>query len=136
VGLTLTAMAANRIRAFPYHLLFFLPFTASLLDRIVSATWIGRGGRRHRLRRATFWIAAAGASAWLVGRHIEFFAVTYDFGVSLVAFPVGSAAFIHRERPRANLFHTYGFGGYFVWALREYKTFVDTRETMFRTCNR
>jgi hypothetical protein len=132
VGLTLTAMAANRVRAFPYHLLFFLPFLASLLDRILSATRVGSGERRHRLRRVTFWIAAVGASAWLVGRHVEVFTVTYDVEVSRSAFPVGSAAFIYRERPRANLFHTYGFGGYFVWALREYKTFVDTRETMFR----
>ena len=132
VGLLLTAMAANRMRAFPYHLLFFLPFLATFLDRVLLAAQVTSRGRRHRLRRATFWIAALGASGWLVARHVQYFTVTYQLQVSRSAFPVGSAAFIHRERPRANLFHTYGFGGYFVWALREYKTFVDTRETMFR----
>jgi len=132
VGLVLTALAANRMRAFPYHLLFFLPFIASFLDRTLLAARVSSTGRRYRLRRATFWAAAVAASAWLVARHIEFFTVTYQFQVSRSSFPVGSAAFIHRERPRANLFHTYGFGGYFVWALREYRTFVDTREIMFR----
>jgi hypothetical protein len=42
-------------------------------------------------------------------------------------FPVRAVEYIKAERPEGNLFNSYNFGGYCIWALPEYPVFVDGR---------
>lgn len=47
------------------------------------------------------------------------------------AFPVEAAAWIESRRPAGQLFNAYHWGGYLVWALRDYPVFVDGRTDLY-----
>jgi hypothetical protein len=47
------------------------------------------------------------------------------------SFPVEAAAWIRANRPPGLLFNDYNWGGYLVWALREYPVFVDGRTDLY-----
>lgn len=42
-------------------------------------------------------------------------------------FPVAAVDYIQAEKPEGNLFNSYNYGGYCIWALPEYPVFVDGR---------
>jgi hypothetical protein len=42
-------------------------------------------------------------------------------------YPVSAVEFLQEEQPEGNLFNSYNFGGYLIWALPEYPVFVDGR---------
>lgn len=121
--LALTALCTNRIRTFPYQLFFILPHLARSLH--LALQLVGE-------RRAASAASIVAAFAFFVGiRQITHSRMKYGLGLSRAMYPIGSAAFIQREQLSPNLFHTFAYGAYTVHALRDYKDFVDTRETMF-----
>ncbi len=122
VAALLTALCTNRIRIFPYQLLFLLPHLARSTD--LALQLLGS--------RAPLGASVLAAFAFFVGvRQVSHSRLRYGFVLSRAMYPIGSAEFIQRERVTPNLFHTFAYGAYTVYALREYKDFVDTRETMF-----
>ena len=122
VATLLTALCTNRVRIFPYQLFFLLPHLARSLDLALQLL----GGR------ASVGASVLAAFAFFVGvRQVFHSRLTYGLVLSRAMYPIGSAAFIEREHVAPNLFHTFAYGAYTVYALRDYKDFVDTRETMF-----
>jgi hypothetical protein len=65
--------------------------------------------------------------------HAKLLPRTYGFDVDERVFPVEAARFVAREKPEKNLYHTFTFGAYLVWALPDYPLFGDTRETPFKS---
>ncbi len=55
----------------------------------------------------------------------------FRLGLSPFTYPVDAVEFIRSERllelAGGNLYHTYNFGGYLMWALPEHKVFIDGR---------
>ncbi|MEN8241366.1 MAG: hypothetical protein ABFS17_05555 [Chloroflexota bacterium] len=43
------------------------------------------------------------------------------------SFPVAAVEYIREKQPEGNLFNSYNYGGYLIWALPEYPVFVDGR---------
>lgn len=117
----LTAMCANRLRVLPYQLMFLTPHLARTLTRLIAKI-----PRAHTLATAGAAIAVSVTVHELTHGKLE-----YGLSLSPRMYPIGSAAFIAREQLTPNLFQTFAFGAYTVYALRDYKDFVDTRETMF-----
>lgn len=119
----LTALCTNRIRTFPYQLFFLLPHLTLSLE--LALQLVGT-------RRVVSAASVLAAFAFFVGiRQVTHSNLKYGFSLSRSMYPIGSAAFIEREHLQPNLFHTFAYGAYTVYALRDYKDFVDTRETMF-----
>lgn len=119
----LSALCLNRIRTFPYQLLFLLPHltvSLSLAFELFGARRIGTAAS-----------VLAAFSFFLCVRQISHGKLRYGFSLSRAMYPIDSAAFIEREQLQPNLFHTFAYGAYTVYALRDYRDFVDTRETMF-----
>lgn len=118
----LTALCTNRIRIFPYQILFLFPHLAQSLQLALQ-----RLGAR-----ASIGASVAAAFAFFVGvRQVAHGHLAYGFVLSRAMYPLGSVEFIRREHVAKNLFHTFAYGAYTVDALRDYPVFVDTRETMF-----
>jgi len=46
-------------------------------------------------------------------------------------YPVAAVEFLKEEMPEGNMFNTYNYGGYLIWALEEYPVFVDGRADLF-----
>jgi hypothetical protein len=46
-------------------------------------------------------------------------------------YPVAAAEFLKEEKPEGNMFNTYNYGGYLIWALEEYPVFVDGRADLY-----
>lgn len=122
VGIILTAYCIIRVRVFPYHALYFAPFFAVFLERI----------HLNKLTRTRILNSCLTTLGVIFGvLHINYFPLHYRFTYSSEAFPVGSAKFLARNTFKDPMLHTYGFGGYFVWWLRNHLDFADTRETIF-----
>ncbi len=124
MGVILTTLSINRMRAIPYHVLFFLPYMGRALDRPFSLTL---SPVIRRLMLAVF------AVLLIYGFSVQEKNYPLQRGLSLspVVWPMGSARFIASTKPQGQILHTWGYGGYFVWHLRDYKTFGDPREAMF-----
>ena len=45
--------------------------------------------------------------------------------------PIAAVAFLKEERPGGQLFNSYNWGGYLLWALEEYPVFVDGRTDLY-----
>jgi hypothetical protein len=45
--------------------------------------------------------------------------------------PLGAVMYLQRERPRANLFNSYNWGGFLIWKLQSYPVFVDGRTDLY-----
>lgn len=124
LGCLWTILSINRMRAIPYHVLFFLPYLSRVTQELILAPW------PKTVKRVGF----AGATVLLAyGFYIQetHYPLARGLSLSSAAWPLGSARFIAEARPRGNILHTWGFGGYFVWHLRDYPTFGDPREAMF-----
>jgi MFS family permease len=50
-----------------------------------------------------------------------------NFNVFREALPVDAVEYIKNERPEGQMFNSYNFGGYLIWALPEYQVFIDGR---------
>jgi hypothetical protein len=46
-------------------------------------------------------------------------------------FPVQAVTVLQRERPAGRLFNSYNWGGYLLWALPEYRVFIDGRTDLY-----
>ncbi|MFC1722024.1 hypothetical protein ACFL0C_00060 [Patescibacteria group bacterium] len=42
-------------------------------------------------------------------------------------YPIEALKYIKKNKPKGNMFNTYEWGGYIIWNLPEYKTFIDGR---------
>lgn len=126
VGAIFTLLAIGRMRAIPYHALFFLPFVGRKISDL-ARDWAGL--RTPRLTLTSFLIVCGVGLGFI---HFRNFPLAYGLTLSRHVFPVGTTKYLNDHRPQGHLFHGAGVGGYLVWNAREYQTFVDTRETMFR----
>lgn len=130
-GLALTALSVNRMRAIPYQAMFFSPFVMRFCEYCVM--WITR---RFPIAYSQRVAMGFGLSLWSITMgvalaHRAMFNVPFGLSLQKKIFPVGSTAFIAKERPSGPIFHSFQMGAYLVWYLRDYKTFVDTRQTPF-----
>lgn len=121
-GVALGWQSFDRVRTIPYHVFFLAPHLAQgyqlaleLLGRL--AAWPTR--------------LLAGLAVFALARQANASHVPFGFGLSRAMYPVGSTAFIEREQLQKNVYHTFAYGAYLVWYLRDYPLFVDTRETMY-----
>ena len=112
----LSFMSLNRIRAIPFLLIFVLPLWPWALSQL----------RSFKGRIAVFGVALAATLILVVKGRLE-----YGFRASRDMFPVDSVEFIQQNRPSPELLHTYAYGAYTVWNLKDYKVFVDTRESPY-----
>ena len=119
----LTALCTNRIRTFPYQLLFLVPHLALSLELALQLL-----GARHARTGAS---VLAAFSFFVGARQVTHSSLRYGLSLSRAMYPIGSTAFIQKEHLSPNVFHTFAYGAYTVYALRDYLDFVDTRETMF-----
>ncbi len=130
----LTWMCLERVRAFPYQVLFLLPFVAraqaALLARLVHGDDVGP------VRRALAWLPSAAVLLTLLPYHAATTPRTLGLGESRETFPIDSVQFIRDHPIQPNLYHTFAFGAYTVWYLRDMPVFVDPRETPFRKLER
>jgi hypothetical protein len=47
------------------------------------------------------------------------------------ALPLGAVEYLEEERPPGPLFNSYNWGGYLIWAARDYPVYVDGRTDLF-----
>jgi hypothetical protein len=110
-------LCLDRVRSIPYHTLLVLPVVA----------------RAAALRPLPAW--AGGAAVAMTGGAFALFVwamrPAWGIGIDRDLFPVGSTRFIQTTHPRPNILHTFAYGAYTVWYLRDYPVYVDTRETMY-----
>ncbi|MBP9708385.1 MAG: hypothetical protein KBD78_12140 [Oligoflexales bacterium] len=127
VGAVLTAMTINRDRALMYQSIFFLPvFCAALLRFFEYAKSLNKKYLFH-VPIVTSMLAIAVSII-----NINLIPRSYGFTSNRQVFPVTAAEFIKSRKIMPNLYHSFTFGAYAVWYLREYKLFGDTRETPFK----
>jgi hypothetical protein len=124
-ALVFTLLSINRIRAFPFAVVFFLPHAGPVVSDFLL---------RFTVRRATLFalLVVSFSIGAVAGGHIV------HVGIGLGAgriFPVAAVDFIKRHRPQGNVFHAVPDGAYLVWHLRDYPVFSDPRETPFRTAH-
>jgi hypothetical protein len=115
--LLLVLMSLDRVRAIPYHTLFVLPVVARGLGAWEAPPWASAS-----------LIAASGAAFGLFATAM---APLWGLGLDRELFPVGSTRFIQTTHPQPNILHTFAYGAYTVWHLRDYPLYVDTRETLY-----
>jgi hypothetical protein len=46
-------------------------------------------------------------------------------------YPLGAVEFLRAQRPEGQLFSTYAWGGYLIWALPQYPVFIDGRTDLY-----
>jgi hypothetical protein len=46
-------------------------------------------------------------------------------------YPQAAVDYLHANRPDGQLFSTYGWGGFLIWALPEYPVFIDGRTDLY-----
>ncbi len=64
-----------------------------------------------------------------------YFALEEERWAKKAGFPYYQVQRIKRDRPTGNIFNEYNWGGYLIWKLPEYKTFIDGRMTSWRDPN-
>lgn len=50
-----------------------------------------------------------------------------DVELEKAGFPIKSVEYLNTNNPDGNMFNNYGWGGYLIWKLPQYKTFIDGR---------
>lgn len=50
-------------------------------------------------------------------------------------YPYGAIAYLKANPIKGNMFNSFGWGGYLIWQLPEYKTFIDGRMTSWKVSN-
>lgn len=121
-----TWMSLNRVRAIPYHAIFISPYVAHALRVLYLQL------RRRRLPGWSVGVAPVALAALVFAWHLSTNKLVLGFSESRGMYPIDSVAFIKKHGIRPNLYHTFAFGAYTVWYLREFPDFVDPRETPFR----
>ncbi len=64
-----------------------------------------------------------------------YFALEEERWTKKAGFPYYQVRKIKKERPKGNIFNEYNWGGYLIWKLPEYKTFIDGRMPSWRDEN-
>ncbi|HET6344960.1 MAG TPA: hypothetical protein VFH51_08505 [Myxococcota bacterium] len=119
--LLLVVMSLDRVRAIPYHTLFVLPVVARGLGAWEPDPWISTG-----------LVGGSGAAFGLfVTAMLPLWGLRPGLRLDRDLFPVGSTRFIQATHPQPNILHTFAYGAYTVWHLRDYPVYVDTRETLY-----
>lgn len=98
------------------------------LNRLVNLGGAGKATRPHLLLDAS--ILGLLALACLA----KGFAVSQPEQMSRAlqaSYPVKAVAWIRENQPPGRLFNEYAWGGYIIWALREYPVFVDGRTDLY-----
>jgi hypothetical protein len=68
------------------------------------------------------------ANKFLISLSVKNWSETYKY-------PYNAVAYIKNNKPTGNMFNQYNWGGYLIWQLPEYKTFIDGRMTSWRESN-
>jgi hypothetical protein len=128
-GLLLGFLMAASLRS-ARHLPLCLIAGAPLLARLVAASASRAVAARPRLAPLGTGLAVAGLAAGILG--VLGWTRAPDRNPFLqeldeVRYPVEAVAFMRRARPPAPLFNAYVWAGYELWALPEYRVFIDNR---------
>lgn len=113
-----TWLCVDRVRAVPFAVAVYLPLVAVALSKLALPARFAR--------------IAIAIALLVLPVHLPLVKRRYGLGVDDTIFPVRAAEFIERTQPARNLYHTFTFGAFLVWALQDYRLFGDTRETPFR----
>ena len=146
--LTLSLGCLERVRIVPFAVLYLLPV---LMAGAASLGWEKKGdggGRSNREEKKkkknarymhpqaeTLWWSLAAA---LLAVHFGIGqGVRVGFHLVEGQWPVASAEFVLSENLQGNIYHTFTFGNYLVYAFRgRHLTYGDTRETIFQSNER
>ncbi|MCM2281251.1 MAG: hypothetical protein NDI61_05320 [Bdellovibrionaceae bacterium] len=117
----------ERIRAIPYLTLFALPLAVTGCDWMMDRLAIGK---RQILLYASALIVGGIFWGWMIPDQKK---INLPLGASVSPqwMPVESAKFVKENKPLGQLYNHFNFGGYLIYALREYPVFHDGRETPF-----
>lgn len=117
----------TRIRALPYLAIFALPLAVLGLNAVFDRLAAGYK------RVPYYFVAVFGVAAffgWMVPDQKKL-NVTIGDSVSAQWMPVDTVKFLRENRPKGQIYNHFNFGGYLIYALREYPVFHDGRETPF-----
>lgn len=127
VGVVLSAMTINRDRALMYQSIFLLPVFCAALLRFFE---VAKNLNKKYLNYVSLVTSIIVLAVSII--NIKLIPRSYGFTSNSRVFPVAAAEFIKTQKVTPNLYHSFTFGAYAVWYLREYNLFGDTRETPFK----
>jgi len=122
----LSWLCRDRIRAIPYQVIFGLPFAAKLFGTVWASM------EKRRTVALLRWAVPTAVAIVLFPYHLVTTKMVIAFRESPSMYPIESVGFIRKNAIRPNLYHTFAYGAYVVWYLRDQPDFVDPRETPFR----
>lgn len=125
----LFVMSVLRMRAIPFFIILFLPFSATALSSAV----LGLNSKKRVLTASVY-----GGVLWGVMFPYLFFHPLYAFGwgYNRQILAVGSVTFIHREKALPQIYHQPAEGDLLLGFAPEYKVFIDPREMMYKNVHR
>ncbi len=83
------------------------------------------------IQRMLNWVLVAVATLAVAGRIGAYLPQQANMADLASRFPVQAVAFARERQPEGNLFNSYNFGGYLVWALEEFPVFADGRADLY-----
>lgn len=119
-------MSFNRIRSFPFAILFLSPLALEYCSKKIFLL-----KETYSQHDSKIFVTLAALFVMLFVIHLGFFNLQIGWGLDKSMYPIGSVDFIKKTRPLKNIYHGFAYGHYMDWNLKEYPVFVDTRETMF-----
>lgn len=84
-----------------------------------------------RMQASLNWILLAAVIAFVLFRVATIFPAQANQAVYASQVPVAAVEYLQRENPSGQLFNSYNWGGYLIWALPEYPVFVDGRTDLY-----
>ena len=141
--LTLSLGCLERVRIVPFAVLYLLPVMmagAASLGREKKGGEKGRSNCEKEKKKKKFYMDHRAETLWwslaaaLLAVHFGIGqGVRVGFHLVEGQWPVASAEFVLEENLQGNIYHTFTFGNYLVYAFRgRHLTYGDTRETIFQ----
>jgi hypothetical protein len=76
------------------------------------------------------WVMLLFFALVVIGRVFAYLPAEENWEEIAESFPVAAVEYIEKEKPEGNLFNSYNYGGYCIWALTDYPVFVDGRSDL------
>lgn len=120
-------LALDAVRHVALFLLISLPFFVESLEKIKFA-WLAPFFRGYLV---SFFLIFIPVYILTLGRQNldKYFTGETDF----VSYPAAAVSFIKENNLPREIFNDYGWGGYLIWNLRDYPTFIDGRMPGWQT---
>jgi hypothetical protein len=105
---------------------------APLLAELQRALGIKSAKRKTtRWQRVVNWSIVTLLAATVLTRVVLIFPPAVNERAYNANLPIGAIQFIRQEQPPGNLFNSYNWGGYLIWALRDVPVYVDGRTDLY-----